>query len=98
MDARIVKVIAYIHRYSFLYGFIIALFYPSTYVVGSSLIIYGIWTILGFIFKWTHIFCSYQNAYHKKMTPNNVDWNMVKKIDIYIISSFFIIVGTALFF
>ena len=80
MDARIVKVIAYIHRYSFLYGFIIALFYPSTYVVGSSLIIYGIWTILGFIFKWTHIFCSYQNASHPKI-PRKILVEHVKKIE-----------------
>ena len=91
-DSQFTKILAYIHRYAFM-AVLLNYFFSSKYLFGIVLITYGLWTILGYNLKWTHIFCSFQNEYNKKMTPNNVNWNKVKKIDVYFISVFFILSG-----
>ncbi len=68
----------------------------SLYTVGLILIVYSIWTLLGYLLKWKHIFCSFQNAYHMKMTTNRINWEKIRKTDVYGVPTIFFIFGLAL--
>ena len=75
---------------------IIMYFTDSFSPLSVSCIVYSVWTFLGYIFRWKHIYCSYQNAYHNTMTPNTVDWDNVKKTDAYGIPIVFMLFGIGL--
>ncbi len=88
--------LAYFHRYGWIVVMLVLRFLFSDeryYVLFVSVIIYAIWTFLGYKLKWKHIFCSYQNAYRVKMTPKTINWNLVDKKDAYGIPLFFLLVG-----
>ena len=53
--------------------------------MGIGFILLAVYDFLGYKLRWKHIFCSYQNAYHRKMTPERINWNSVKKSDAYCI-------------
>ena len=77
-----VILLALFHRYGWIVAMIIAMNFGNPLLIGSVfLLIFSIWSIIGYVLKWNHIFCSYQNDYHKKMTPNAVNWSKVKKRD-----------------
>ena len=61
--------------------------------LGGSVILYGLYQLMGYLLRWTHIFCSYQNAYHVEMTPEDVDWEWVKKSDAYGVPVVFGVIG-----
>ena len=89
--------LAFFHRYIWWALLILVLsITKNKYVLSIGLIVYSIWTFLGYIFRWKHIFCSYQNAYHMPMTPNKVRWNTVKESDAYGVPAVFLILGIAL--
>ena len=96
---KLVIALAYFHRYGF---FVIALalvlIFHSVYfyVLSSALIAYSVWSFIGYKFRWSHIFCSYQNAYHSRMTPDKIDWKIVKKSDAYGVPIIFFILGILL--
>lgn len=95
-DSDSVITLAYFHRYGWIVVMLGLRFLFSDeryYVLFVSVIIYSIWTFVGYLCKWKHIFCSYQNAYHVKMTPNSVDWDWVDKKDAYGIPLFFMLCG-----
>ena len=86
--------LAYLHRYGFLIGMVVcaAVFSQVRYLIfGIGFLLYAIWSFVGYKLRWKHIFCSYQNAYHKSMTPNNIRWGWVKKSDAYGIPIIFFI-------
>ena len=56
-------------------------------------IAFAAWSFIGYKRKWTHIYCSYQNAYHKAMTPDAVNWNSIKKTDVYLVPLIFFLLG-----
>lgn len=90
--------LAYFHRYGWIVVMLVLRFLFSDeryYVLFVSVIIYAIWTFLGYKLKWKHIFCSYQNAYRVKMTPNAINWNWVDKKDAYGVPLFFLLAGVA---
>lgn len=101
MNSRVNKrivALAYFHRYGW-----IALAAIATAVTGRPLLslgvcflAYALYTLIGYRLKWRHIFCSNQNAHHRAMTPESVQWNTVKKKDIYGISLVFGLLGLCL--
>lgn len=80
--------LAYLHRYAYpLLAVILPLLTQSkmnaVLYMGIAFILLALYDFLGFKFRWIHIFCSYQNAYHKRMTPDHINWNSIKKSDAY---------------
>lgn len=64
--------------------------------MGIGCVLFAVYELVGYICRWKHIYCSYQNAYHQKMTPNNIRWHTVKKTDAYGISTIFGFLGIAM--
>lgn len=89
-----IKAFAYFHRYGWIVVMLICFeITKSLYTIGLFSIVYGIWTLLGYLLKWKHIFCSFQNSYHNPMTPNRINWNIIEKKDAYGIPAIFFIGG-----
>lgn len=63
--------------------------------IGIGCIVYALYSLLGYVLRWKHIYCSYQNAYHEEMTPHNVNWGKIKKSDAYGIPLIFGVLGIA---
>ena len=89
---------AYLHRY----GWIVMMLICSAiwaeqifYILGTGFIGFSIWSFIGYQHKWKHIYCSYQNAYHEKMTPHSIQWNKIKKSDALGVPLIFFILGIA---
>lgn len=94
---KLVILLAYFHRYGWIALTLIIMYLTDSFsLLSISCIIYSVWTFLGYIFRWKHIYCSYQNAYHNTMTPNTVDWDNVKKTDAYGIPIVFMLFGIGL--
>jgi hypothetical protein len=56
--------------------------------------LYGMYHLLGTRFEFKHLYCSLQNAYHQKMTPNTAyDFSWVMKRDAKFIGYIFIAIG-----
>ena len=92
-----IKILAYFHRYCWIA--IVPLCVGGTsslYAVGLILIIFSLWTLLGYWLKWKHIFCSFQDAQRMKMTPNHISWDKIRKGDVYAVSATFFVLGLAL--
>lgn len=58
-------------------------FIDDMFLMGIYLIAFALYQFIGYKCKWKHIFCSYQNSYRKKMTPDKINWSKVKKSDAY---------------
>ena len=92
-------ILAYMHRYLFPILIVAIPFLitrqKSEYILylGIGALISAVYDLVGYFLRWKHIFCSFQNAYHQKMTPNNIRWNKVKKSDAYGIPVFFGLLG-----
>lgn len=94
---KIIIFLAYMHRYGCFAALALALWLTSSKLVfGAGVVLYALWTLCGYRLKWKHIYCSYQNASHHKMTPNRMNWKEIKKSDAYGIPIFFFVGGTAL--
>ena len=100
LNATVVILLAYVNRY--LYPLLILLILSfgkleSNYTPAAiSILVFSAYELIGYLCKWKHIFCSFQNAYHQKMTPNHIDWDKVSKIDAYAIPGFFAVCGILL--
>lgn len=93
-----ITILAYFHRYGWMVLMLLVGFFIDTkYVLSIGCVAFSIWTFLGYIFRWKHIYCSYQNAYHMPMTPDKVRWDIVKKSDAYGVPALFLFFGIALF-
>ena len=98
-SAKRVIALAYFHRYGWIAVMTgLAFFVPRSMlsIFGVCCTLFSIWSLIGYKLKWRHIYCSYQNAYHKTMTPNSVQWSKVKKSDAYGVPLIFLILGLAL--
>lgn len=87
--------LAYFHRYGWIAAMfaLVLILRETLFVSAVSAIAYAVWTFVGYKCRWRHIFCSHQNAYHIKMTPERIDWEWVKKYDAYGIPIFFFVMG-----
>ena len=65
---------------------------------GVSLLVFAAYQFIGYLCRWKHIFCSFQNAFHQKMTPRRIDWDIISKADAYGIPCFFAIFGIIFLF
>jgi len=95
---------AYCNRYLFPF---LALFVPMLLVpihkngflsllsLGLSVLIFAVYQLVGYLLRWDHILCSYQNPYHMEMTPGSPDWGWIKKSDAYGIPAIFGVIGIA---
>jgi hypothetical protein len=63
------------------------------FVFAVSAIAYAVWSFVGYKCRWRHIFCSFQNAAHRKMTPERIDWDSVGKYDAYGLPVLFGVLG-----
>lgn len=91
--------LALFHRYGWIIITLISMFIWNPLLVGAIFMFgFSVWSILGYIFKWKHIYCSYQNAYREKMTPHRTDWSRVKNFDAIGIPVMFLAVSVAMFF
>ncbi len=95
-SAKWVIALAYFHRYGWIAAMIACIAIWTEKIVSilcAGCIIFSVWSFVGYKCKWKHIYCSYQNANHKKMTPNSVRWHRVKKRDAYGVPLIFFILG-----
>ena len=91
--------LAYFHRYGWIAVMVLGITIwkeQMGLIVSGSAILFSVWSFVGYRCKWKHIFCSYQNAYHQKMTPHNIRWHLVKKSDAYGVPLVFLILGIAM--
>ena len=63
--------------------------------LGAGCLILGLYELLGYLLRWKHFYCAYQNAYYQDMTPDMVDWRKVRKRDSYGVPAIFITLGIA---
>ena len=64
--------------------------------MGICVCTYAMYTFVGCMLYWKHIYCSYQDAYHSKMTPEeDVYRDDVEKIDAYGVPLIFGALGVA---
>lgn len=86
--------LALFHRYGWLIVMLTFMqFFPSLYIVSAFFLAFDVWSFTGYKRKWKHIYCSYQNAYHKPMNPSMICWDSVKKSDVYGVSLLFFFLG-----
>ena len=88
--------LALLHRYGWIGVLLLIVFVFNdyvTYALTAGSLIYSVWTFVGYKCKWKHIFCSYQDAYHRKMTPGVIDWSSIKKTDAYGIPLIFLVLA-----
>ena len=103
-ESRIIA-LAYLHRYGWLLGTVAcgAVFSRVRYLIFCiGLLLYAIWSFVGYKLRWKHIFCSYQSLYRRAairnpMTPNNIRWGWVSKFNAYGVPIIFLIFGVACF-
>ncbi|MBU1093167.1 MAG: hypothetical protein KKH01_01755 [Firmicutes bacterium] len=99
-----IKILAYFWRYG-----IIACVIPAMYLgrvvtksrtgvlpgLSSIMMIMGLYYLLGYIFKFRHIYCVFQNANNEKMSPNEIYWNTLSKKDLIGVPILLICIGVA---
>ena len=92
-SATHIRLLAYAHRYAFP---VLAILLPVLLArsktqallgMGIGLTFYGVYTLLGYRLRWKHIYCSWQDVAHQKMTPANIQWKNVRKVDLYGLSA-----------
>lgn len=83
----VICTLACFHRYLFPACIIVFAFcFGREYAIlrmGIGFLVFALYSLLGYILRWKHIYCSYQNAYRQKMTPDHIVWSKVKKTDAY---------------
>ena len=97
-EKRIIA-LAYFHRYGWIAAMMVAIaMWPKQmlFILPVACLSFSVWSFIGYKKKWKHIYCSFQNAYHQKMTPNSIQWNKIKKSDAYGVPLVFFIIGLAL--
>lgn len=91
--------LAYFHRYGWIATMMVCIaIWPDLmlHILCAGCLIFSIWSFIGYKRKWKHIYCSFQNASHKKMTPHSIHWHEIKKSEAYGIPLFFFVYGLVL--
>lgn len=95
-SAKRVIALAYFHRYGWIAtmaGLVLITPKLTPYIVSICAILFSLWTFFGYKLKWRHIYCSFQNAHRKTMTPYSIRWGQIKKSDVYGCSISFLVFG-----
>lgn len=96
---KIIVALAYLHRYGWIAAMMVCTAIWVEKMIGIfsvGCLSFSVWSYVGYRRKWRHIYCSFQDACHQKMTPNHVQWHKVKKRDAYGTPLVFFIIGLAL--
>ncbi|MBQ6935613.1 MAG: hypothetical protein IJN49_03600 [Clostridia bacterium] len=83
-----IVILALFNRYAYtiLFPLLIILIFRKNMVFllfGADFILMALHSLIGYICRWKHIYCSYQNVHRKQMTPNNICWAKIKKGEAY---------------
>ena len=96
---RVIIALAYAHRYLWpvLMVLLPLLVGGVNYILfmGIGLCLFAAYTIVGYKLRWKHIYCSFQRTSRKEMTPDDIRWGTIKKIDVYGTSILCGIIGVA---
>ena len=104
-DSREMRIIilAYLHRYVYpILVFLLPMLFrkllgeAAFLAIGIGVVLFALYTFVGYRCRWKHIYCSYQNAYRQKMTPYRIRWYTIKKSDAYGVPLVFGILGVAM--
>lgn len=93
---NLIIILAYLHRYGIALAVIAALIFGKEYralAIGVVFLLFSLWSFFGYVFKWKHIYCSYQNSSHEKMTPSAIRWQKMDKGDAYGVPAIFGVLG-----
>lgn len=96
LKGDMVILLALCHRYGWIIAMLLCMtFLPVNrlYTAGAFFLLDSLWSFVGYKCRWKHIYCSYQSAYHEKMTPDSINWNQIKKRDAYIVPLISLILG-----
>ena len=99
ITARKVIALAYFHRYGWIaimVGLVLIIPKHALQILGSCFLALSLWSLVGYKLKWKHIYCSFQNAHRKDMTPHHVCWSDIKKCEAYSIPLLFFVLGAAM--
>lgn len=94
--------LAYWHRYVFLIlSVVLPLMMARTRTdaltgMGIGMLSYGLYTLIGYLLRWKHIYCSFQSTAHQRMTPGDIRWRLIRKSDVYSDAGIFSGMGLAL--
>lgn len=100
-SSKLVIFLALFHRYFCHFIFFALLFLIArskrqlVLLMGVHCLLFGIYSFFGYVFRWKHIFCSYQNSNHTRMTPSRINWNTIKKSDCIGVPIIFAVLGFA---
>ena len=88
--------LAYMHRYGWIAAMVICIALWPEYIfhiLCASCLLVSAWSLVGYKRRWRHIYCSYQNAGHQKMTPRVIVWSKISKSEAYGAPLVFLVVG-----
>ena len=91
--------LAYMHRYGWIAVMLVCIaIRPDLmmHIYSTSFLTFSVWSFVGYKCKWRHIYCSYQNASHQRMTPHAIRWSQIRKSDAYGVPLIFFILGMAM--
>ena len=98
-NSRVI-LLAYTHRYVYpILAVALPMLLEKQYILlamGIGFLLIALYDLVGYCCRWKHIYCSYQNAHHQKMTPNHILWSNVKKTDAFGSSAIFGFLGTVM--
>lgn len=90
--------LALFHRYGWIAAMgccVLAWREYAVQIIGIFCLLFAVWFVAGYKLQWKHIYCSYQNASHQKMTPNSIRWHTMKTSDAYGVPLVFLVLGLA---
>lgn len=95
-EKRIIA-LAYFHRYILVFAIgLYAATMRHPWLSGYLFIFYALYTLLGYLLQWKHIFCSFQDMQHMTMTPLKIHWRLIPKRDVLGYACIFLTMGFAL--
>ena len=62
--------------------------------LGVGCYIFGTWQLMGYKYRWDHIFCSIQLFKRRQMTPQSINWDSITKFDATALPIAFVVLGT----
>ena len=96
-NTRKIKFLAYCNRFVFpLISYFVPIFVGGNdrtrlLYLGVSFFALSVYNIVGVLFKWKHIYCAHQSMSHKKMTPDNIQWDTLSFADKYALHIVFVV-------
>jgi len=94
-----IEILAYAYRFVYPILIMLSPIFAKEYsllVMGIGLLLYAAYTVIGYQCRWKHIFCAWQLLHRQSMTPNDIRWHMIKKLDVYSLFAMFDVIGVVM--